>query len=232
MNRVMRDYIATKSTSVRRFCIEQTLFLFLQNIPSFFGVMLRGIAYRLIVPAFGFFGIEENVQLCHTKKLKLGKNVFIGRNSYISASDGGISVGDNACFVSDCYINVFNYNKRMGKKIVIGRNVVFSHGCAIHGHSGVEIGDDTIFGPGTTIVTGNHGNLSTETDFRHTEVLTDTPVIIGKNVWVGTNVSILPGVKIGDGVVIGAGAVVTHDLEASAIYAGNPAKLLRKLGAQ
>ncbi len=229
MTKVVRDYVSTKSTSVWRFLFEQTLFLFFQNIPSFFGVLLRGLVYRIIITASSSFGIEENVQICHAKNLTLGKNVFIGRNSYISASDGGISIGDNTCFVSNCYINVFNYNKQMGKKISIGKNVVFAHGCAIHGHSGVEIGDGTIFGPGTKIISGKHGNLSRETNFRHADILADTPVIIGRNVWIGTNVSILPGVKIGDSVVVGAGAVVTNDLEAYSIYAGSPAKLLRNL---
>jgi acetyltransferase-like isoleucine patch superfamily enzyme len=53
-------------------------------------------------------------------------------------------------------------------------------------------------------------------------------VVIGNDVWVGTRAMILSGVSIGDGAVIGAGAVVGKDVEPYAIYAGNPARLIRK----
>jgi len=50
---------------------------------------------------------------------------------------------------------------------------------------------------------------------------------IGNNVSIGTNATILP-VTICDNVVVGAGAVVTKDISTPGIYAGNPARLLRK----
>ena len=53
------------------------------------------------------------------------------------------------------------------------------------------------------------------------------PTIIGQNVSIGSGSTLLP-VKIADGIIIGAGAVVTKDLTIKGIYAGNPAKLLRK----
>jgi len=51
---------------------------------------------------------------------------------------------------------------------------------------------------------------------------------IGNNVLVGSNATILP-VNINDGIVVGAGSVVTKDLKIKGIYAGNPARLIRKL---
>lgn len=53
-------------------------------------------------------------------------------------------------------------------------------------------------------------------------------VIIGNDVWIGIESAIMSGVKISDGGVIGARAVVTKDIEAYAIYAGNPARLVGK----
>ena len=50
-----------------------------------------------------------------------------------------------------------------------------------------------------------------------------------KRRWIGGSVVILGGVTIGDNVIVGAGSVVTHDLEKDGIYAGNPARLIRKL---
>ena len=51
--------------------------------------------------------------------------------------------------------------------------------------------------------------------------------IIGNDVWIGARSIILSGVTVGDGAVIGAGAVVTKDVPAYGIVAGNPAKLIR-----
>jgi len=52
-------------------------------------------------------------------------------------------------------------------------------------------------------------------------------VIIGNDVWIGNNVIILSGVSIGNGAIIGAGSVVTKNVPSYAIFAGNPAKLIR-----
>jgi acetyltransferase-like isoleucine patch superfamily enzyme len=53
-------------------------------------------------------------------------------------------------------------------------------------------------------------------------------VIIGNDVWIGLDAVIMSGVTVGDGAVIGARAVITKDVEPYAIYAGNPARLIRK----
>lgn len=54
-------------------------------------------------------------------------------------------------------------------------------------------------------------------------------VAIGRNVWIGDKVTVLPGVHIGDGAIIGAGSVVTGDVPAYAVVAGNPARIIRNL---
>ena len=55
------------------------------------------------------------------------------------------------------------------------------------------------------------------------------PIIIGDNVWIGGDVTILPGVKIGANTVIGAKSVVTKDIPANVVAAGNPCRVLRKI---
>ena len=55
------------------------------------------------------------------------------------------------------------------------------------------------------------------------------PVKIGDNVWLGAGVIINPGVTIGDNSVIGSGSVVTKDIPEDSIFAGNPAKFIRKI---
>ena len=55
----------------------------------------------------------------------------------------------------------------------------------------------------------------------------NAPVIIGENVWIGQRARICKGVTIGDNAIIAANAVVTHDVPANAIAAGNPAKIVK-----
>jgi len=55
------------------------------------------------------------------------------------------------------------------------------------------------------------------------------PVVIGDNVWIGMNSIILKGVRIGDNSVVGAGAVVSRDVPANTVVAGNPARIVKRL---
>lgn len=55
------------------------------------------------------------------------------------------------------------------------------------------------------------------------------PIIIGDHVWIGKNAVILKGVTIGNGAVIGAGSIVTKDVPANSVVAGNPAKLIKEI---
>lgn len=58
------------------------------------------------------------------------------------------------------------------------------------------------------------------------------PISIGDDVWVGGAAVICPGVSIGEGAVVGAGSVVTRDVEAFTVVAGNPARVIRQLERQ
>ena len=125
----------------------------------------------------------------------------------------GCEIGD------DCFIGPF---VEIQKDAKIGRKTrVQSHAfvCSL-----VNIGEECFVGHGVKFVNDDfrrggpaRGNA---TLYRKTE--------IGNRVALGTNATILP-VRIADGVVVGAGAVVTRDLLEKGIYAGNPARLLRKL---
>ena len=105
-------------------------------------------------------------------------------------------------------------------KAIIGKN------CRIQSHSFicslVEIGDSCFIGHGVTF-TNDVFKSGTPSPAPNDWL----PTIIGQIVSIGSGSTILP-VKIADGIVTGAGAVVTKDLIIKGIYAGNPAKLLRK----
>jgi maltose O-acetyltransferase len=57
------------------------------------------------------------------------------------------------------------------------------------------------------------------------------PITIGDRVWLAANVTVLPGVTIGANTVVGAGSVVTHDLPANVVAAGNPCQILHEITA-
>jgi len=56
------------------------------------------------------------------------------------------------------------------------------------------------------------------------------PIRIGSNVWIGFDSIVLPGVTIGHGAVVGARSVVAHDVPDNCVVAGNPARVVKRLG--
>ena len=113
-----------------------------------------------------------------------------------------------------------------GYNIKAGKGVFFNFNCTLLDLASIEIGDKTMIGPNVQIYTAVH---PTNADERATLVEKGQPVIIGKNVWIGGNATICPGVTIGDKSIIGAGSVVTKDIPANVMAAGNPCKVIKDL---
>lgn len=111
-----------------------------------------------------------------------------------------------------------------GDRVELGDGVAFNYGCYVNGFGGLVIGDGTIFGPYTMIHTANHRSDDVTVPIPDQGWEDTPPVQIGAQCWIGMGVCILPGVRIGEGCVIGAGSVVTTDLDAYTVAAGNPAK--------
>ena len=117
--------------------------------------------------------------------------------------------------------------------ISLGENFYANFNCCILDGGGVEIGDDVMFGPGVQIYTAHHPMQS---DIRHgcnghKALELCHRVRIGNRVWIGGNAIVNPSVTIGDDVVIGSGSVVTKDIPSGSVVAGNPARIIRTLGA-
>ena len=91
----------------------------------------------------------------------------------------------------------------------------------------MTVGDDCILASCIIVDTDYH---SVEVDRRQQgSVVKSRPVVIGHNVWVAGRATVLKGVTIGDDSVVGFGAVVTTDVPAGVVVAGNPARVVRKL---
>ena len=109
-----------------------------------------------------------------------------------------------------------------GKNIHLEENVFINAGCKFQDQGGIYIGEGSLIGHNAVIATLNHLQ-----DPEKRQGMIPSPVHIGKKVWLGANVTVLPGVSIGDGAIIGAGSVVTKDVPARAVAAGNPARIVK-----
>jgi acetyltransferase-like isoleucine patch superfamily enzyme len=151
--------------------------------------------------------------LCISPDVRLGKNVKLSKfiNLY------GCVVGDDT---------------KIGAFVEIQKNATIGRNCKISSHTficeGVTIGDHVFIGHGVTFIndtypraTNADGTLQTEADWRV------EPTHVKNGASVGSGATILCNVTIGENAIVGAGSVVTRDIPANAIVAGNPARVLR-----
>lgn len=106
-------------------------------------------------------------------------------------------------------------------------NYIYIGECAkVYGKGNLILKDNVIIGPNVTFFTSVHNYSNDYLPYGFEDKIEN--ITVNKLVWIGANVIILPGVEIGEGAVIGAGSIVTKDVPACAIVAGNPAKIIKK----
>lgn len=113
-----------------------------------------------------------------------------------------------------------------GKNTYLGEDVFLNYMCVILDNNEVRIGNHVMIGPAVQIYTAAH-DLQAETRVQGWE--TAKPIVIEDNVWIGGGAILLPGVSVGKNAIVGAGAVVTRNVSANTVVAGNPAKVIRVL---
>ena len=153
-----------------------------------------------------------NDYVCIAPSVKLGKDVKLSKfiNLY------GCEIGDNT---------------KIGAFVEIQKNASVGRSCKISSHTficeGVEIQDDVFIGHGVMFINDIYpratvaGGLQTEADWKVEKTR------ICKGASVGSGATILCNITVGENAIVGAGSVVTKDVPANAIVAGNPAKFLR-----
>ena len=115
-----------------------------------------------------------------------------------------------------------------GYRIQVGKNFYMNHGCVILDAGGVTFGDNVAIGPQCGFYTSGHPLDAQE---RSAGLEYARPIRVGGNVWIGGGVLVMPGVTIGENTVVGAGSVVTRELPANVVAAGNPCRVLRPITA-
>lgn len=128
-------------------------------------------------------------------------------------------VGKNCCIESPFHCD-YGYN------IVAGDNFYMNVGCVILDGARVTFGDNVFVAPHCGFYTAGH---PLDHERRNAGLEYALPITIGNNVWIGAQVCVLPGVTIGDDSVIGAGSVVTKDIPAGVLAAGNPCRVIREI---
>lgn len=119
-----------------------------------------------------------------------------------------------------------DFRCEFGKNITINDDVYINFGCIILDCAEVTIGSHTLIGPNAGFYAANHSTYAEE---RINGGCYGKAIHIGNNVWLGGDVKVLQGVNIGDNSIIGAGSIVTKNIPANVIAAGNPCKVIRKI---
>jgi acetyltransferase-like isoleucine patch superfamily enzyme len=155
---------------------------------------------------------------CIAPDVRLGSGVKLSKfiNLY------GCSIGDDT---------------KIGAFVEIQKNATIGRRCKISSHTficeGVIIEDEVFVGHGVVFIndsfpraTSESGELKTEADWNVEQT------VVKKGASIGSAATVLSKVTIGENAIVGAGAVVTRDVPANTIVAGNPARLLRRIEGQ
>jgi acetyltransferase-like isoleucine patch superfamily enzyme len=109
--------------------------------------------------------------------------------------------------------------------IRIGDHVLIMPGVMLNAALSIAVGDDCMLASQVMISDSDwHAHYD-----RTQEPETNAPVVLERNVWIGLRAIVCKGVTIGENSIVGAGAVVTRDVPANAIAAGNPARVVAEL---
>lgn len=143
---------------------------------------------------------EAGVLIFHPENIEIGDDVYVGHNTILKG--------------------YYKNSLRIGAGTWIGQQ------CFFHSAGGIEIGRKVGIGPAVKILTSSHEFESAEEAIIEAP-LAFAPVVIEDGADIGTGAILLPGVRIGVRAQVGAGAVVTHDVPAGQVFAGNPARVTR-----
>ncbi|MGK3939676.1 acyltransferase [Streptomyces caeruleatus] len=148
----------------------------------------------------------------------VGGDTVIGERCYVAGSAAvfpdRLRLGDDSYIAAHAYVT---------GELTTGSHCTLNPFTTVRGN--VVLGDGVRVGAHTSLLGFNHSMAPDRPVFR--QPLTSRGIRVGDDVWIGSHVVVVDGMTIGDHCVIGAGAVVTRDVPAWSVAAGNPARVLR-----
>lgn len=196
----------------------------------------------------GDFAARKRVDYYQTRLRHMGRNVRIGcgvrfvnppyislgdqvqisdRCTLIASSEKGILLDDGVRLKHGVYLDTETPNDgyiRIGKRTYVGA------GCCLHGHSGLEIGDDCLLAQNITITPYSH-KFDDPNQIIYRQGGIQKKIVIGRDCYMGMNVVVVCTAEtIGEGSVVGAGSVVIKPLEPYSVAVGVPARVIKKRG--
>ena len=191
---------------------------------------------RLLVP----YKLCFYIQMLFVKKIRsfwLHKVFLSCHNSVLFGKIGRINGGECIQIAKKTSFDDFFYLCAWPKYVDITPTLIIGSQCNFGAYNHISctnkvvVGDNVLTGKWVTISDNNHGDTSEEMLHRHPSerpIVSKGPIVIEDDVWIGDKVTILAGVHIGKGAVIAANAVVTKDVPAYCVAAGNPARIIKQ----
>jgi acetyltransferase-like isoleucine patch superfamily enzyme len=223
-------FVRRQASSPLRYVLEQLTIGLFGWVPTPVGIILRAVAYRMILTMSGVAGIERGVRLRFASHVSLGNGSYIDQGVYLHACPRGISIGRNSLVMHGSILHVYNFRDLPHAGIWVGDDSLIGELNVIRGQGGVRIGNRVYTSPMVQLVAVNHRFDDVSRPFVD-QGITAQGITIEDDVWIGSGAVVTDGVTIGKGAVVAAGAVVTRDVPPYTVVGGVPARVLRKVGA-
>lgn len=187
--------------------------------------MLRKIEF-LLNRTFFLFNIYIRKGIVGKNCKCRGKVILRGRGHIEIGDSFTVNSGVNSSPISQGFLTSIYVGKKGKLKI---NNSVGISSSALYCDDEIVIDDDVMIGAGCKIMDTDFHPIEYDTRMK-TPLLANTgKIVIKKGVFVGSNCIILKGVEIGEKSVVGAGSVVTKSIPSNEVWAGNPAKFIKKI---
>lgn len=194
------------------------------------GIMVRAVAYKLILKMNGLAAIENGARIRFAENLTLDHGAYIDHGVYLHACPNGIHIGKNSLVMHGSVLHVYNFRGIPHSGIWIGESSLIGEYNVIRGQGGVKIGNRVYTSPMVQIMAVTHLFDDASRPFVD-QGITAKGVTVEDDVWIGAGAVVTDGVTIGKGAVIAAGSVVTRNVPPRTVVGGVPACRIRKIGA-
>ncbi len=191
--------------------------------------VFRGLWLKLwLKQSNGLIMVGKSTKCFNMSYVTAGRNFLIDDHAELNGlSIKGISFGDNVTIGKFALIRPTNqYGGNIGEGLKVGNNSNIGPFCYIGCSGWIEIGHNVMMSPRVSLFAENHNYSDSNVPMKDQGVQRK-PIIIEDDCWIASQSIILAGVTIGEGSVVAAGSVVTKDVPAYSMVAGNPAKVIK-----